>query len=171
MTDPLKIEFEMIGHGWAKCSLHFGGQPYEMNGVSYCTDALGDIVRVAVLMVTGHHAGRLSFDAEPMEWRWVLNRHWQDDANLSREGLRLRILTFQDIYAEQPDDQGAPEFEAICEPEEFARAVVWAASKVWEEVGAEVYAKTWRGIPFPSRALAALKAALDLPPDLAQQGR
>ncbi len=163
MTDAVKVDFALQGAGWADCRLEIGLSVLEMKGVSYCTDALGDLVRVAALIAAGHHAGTLSFDGEPREWRWILERHWSDDLKGVEPGLRIRIFGFPDIYRHAPESEGHLEFEAVCGPDSFALAVERMAESLWDALGADGYAEVWGAAPFPERALAGLKAVLGSP--------
>ena len=165
VNDAVKFDFVLEGAGWANCSLTVGAQAFEMSGVSYCTDALGDLIRVATLMAAGHNVATISFDGEPREWRWMFQRHWFDDLKGRQEGLRIRILGFYDISEQAPEAEGQLKFEAACDPDDFARAVEQVADRIWSELGTAGYAQVWGMEPFPTRALVALKAALASPPE------
>ena len=166
VTDAVEIDLAFTGLGWADCRLRVGEKSIEMSGVSYCTDALGDLVRVAGLITAGHASASFSFDGEPREWRWVLKRYWRDDPERRRQVLSIQVLGFPDMNARSPESEGALEFEAECDPDDFAWAVQQLAERVWNDLGPDGYAEVWGDMAsFPSRALAALRAALALPPE------
>jgi hypothetical protein len=121
----------------------------------YCTDALGDLVRAALMIATSAVRAEVSFDAEPMEWRLI--------AEWSRE-FRVRVLTFQGLVnPPDPEAEGNCLFEAQCSAEEFVHAVLRAAQAVWDQHGGDGYDKAWGGpCGFPLRALHALKTAISV---------
>jgi hypothetical protein len=165
VIDDVEIDLALTGHGWADCHFRVGDSSFKMTGVSYCTDALGDLVRAATLMATGHNLASISFDGEPREWRWMLHRHWLDDHKRPQQGLRIRILGFEDIYRHAPEAEGQLEFDAVCDPDDFARAVERVADRIWNDLGETGYAQVWGTELFPKRGLLALKAALASPPE------
>jgi hypothetical protein len=155
----VSLKFEIIGEGWGDLVLNIGSQSFRMDGISYTTDALGDLVRMALMIATGAWTARASFDREPIEWRFIAGNVWDEEPKQWREGFWLRIFEFEDIYNRSPDTEGHLAFEIKCGPSEFARAVYVCAQKFIVEYGAEKY--DWGGNPFPTRAIVALKAAIE----------
>jgi hypothetical protein len=149
------IDLRLTGSGWAELELRSGHQSFTVDGVSYTTDALGDLLRAALMIATGAWSASVSFDGEPRESRLIAGNFW--DAASRRRRFCVRVLEFADIASKQPDEEGVPVFEAECEARDFAAAVRDAARRLWE-VGADGY--RWRDIPFPLRALRALETAL-----------
>src|SRR6185312_2319561 len=86
MSEKVCIEYEVGQHGWSKFRLNVGTAAVVVGPFGYCTDALGDLVRAALMIATSGWRAEVSFDAEPMEWRLI--------AEWSRE-FRVRVLTFQ----------------------------------------------------------------------------
>lgn len=126
---PVRVEFSPEGTGWAHCKLSIGDAIYEATGVSDTTDPLGDLLRAALVIVTGAPRAELSFDGEPVETRWVLERNWMEDRQWAT-GFRVRLLTFEDIYAHAPESAGIEVFNARCDAADFARAVLAGAERL-----------------------------------------
>lgn len=160
MTEPASIAYRLGKYGWSSFTLTIGDARVDIGKFGYCTDALGDLVRAAlVIAASGSHA-EVSFDGEPHEWRLLIDREW--GAKTSRAMCHVRVLTFANIGAQSPESEGDNIFDAQCDSDDFARAVETAAREVFEEHGIDGYNKAW--LPFlngfPLRGLEALRAAL-----------
>ena len=159
-TAPISINYDLGEHGWSRFTLTVGDRSLEIGAFSYCTDALGDLVRAALAMAAGAYRAEVSFDGEPMEWRMLLQRAWRTH---EPNAFKIKILTFRDIHANQPEAEGELDFEALVEGEAFARAVTNAAQAIWDEHGSDGYNRLWSGSEgFPLKALGALHRALEL---------
>lgn len=76
MTD-LQFSWELSGSGWATCRIADG--PSERKDiVSYCTDALADVLHGVAGLYGPNPVHRFSFDLEPAEVRWVLRSMGSD---------------------------------------------------------------------------------------------
>ena len=147
----VSINFDSINTGWAHITLRAGGQSYVFSGASYTTDALGDLVRAALMIATGAYSTRFSFDSEPMEWRVILTSLF--DQCIATGSISIDILTFADISAHAPDDAGNRQFRADCPALDFARAALACARAIEADY-------EWATYPFPETAVRALEAAL-----------
>jgi hypothetical protein len=161
LTDEVYIDYQLGKNGWSRFQLSVGTDSIAIGPFGYCTDALGDLVRAALVIATSGLTAEVSFDAEPMEWRLIAGPYpalpdWAD--------FSLRVLTFPDANGPAlPQADGNKLFEAQCTPESFVRAVLKAAEAVWDEYGADGYDRVWGGpCGFPLRALTALKAATSI---------
>jgi hypothetical protein len=163
------IDFHFRGVGWADIHLRVHDKETTINGISYTTDALGDLLRAALMTATGAWTASASFDGEPYESRLVLLcGNW--DSGKWRQGFFVRVLNFADIYQKQPDEEGIVSFVAECTGREFAIAVIELGNRILDK-GIQNYA--WGDMPFPMRALRALEAALandDPPPPKSDDG-
>lgn len=117
---------------------------------SYLDDALSDLVLATRLLLEGSDLERVSWAEEPGEYRWVLERDGDD--------LRIRILTFDDLWSGLPDSAGAEQFDATCPLDAFRAAVAAGARRVLDEHGARGYREKWIEHEFPTEDLAALEA-------------
>ncbi|QPF83529.1 hypothetical protein IC762_28065 [Bradyrhizobium genosp. L] len=164
MSDKVRIQYNLGQHGWSRFQLVVGATSVVVGPFGYCTDALGDLVRAALMIATSASRAEVSLDAEPMEWRLVAGPYWNPTQS-SWTDFRLRVLTFQYLAnPPSPDAEGICLLEAQCSPEDFARAVLEAAQAIWDEYGADGYDKAWGGpCGFPLRALHALKTAMSVP--------
>ncbi|WP_245238982.1 hypothetical protein [Streptomyces sp. MZ04] len=99
MTGDLQFSWELSGSGWATCRIADTAEE-QKNFVSYCTDALADLLfRVAGLYGTSP-VQRVSFDLEPAEVRWRLRRRGAD--------VDIAIYRFPDMATswDAPDEDG-----------------------------------------------------------------
>lgn len=172
MSDEVCIDYELGQHGWSKFQLTVGSKSIEVGTFGYCSDALGDLVRAALMIATSGWHAQVSFDGEPMEWRLLIGSYWvADSTHLATRSphnawtdFRLRVLTFPACRCPLlPESEGKKLFEASCSPEAFVESVMKAAQAVWDEYGADGYDRVWGGPKgFPLRALTALKAAISI---------
>jgi len=153
--DALQIELSLSGQGWASCRLRFGSEETLIEGFGDCTDAFGDLVRAALLIVTGAYTATFSFDGEPYEWRWKMAR----DIHFP-EKLGLTILGFPDVWRPAPDSEGKLLWAISCRPDDFGWAVANAFQAFLETHGVDRFNDQWRLAPFPLRGLRSLQTAL-----------
>jgi hypothetical protein len=161
VTDAVCIDYQLEQNGWSRFQLSVGASSVVVGPFGYCTDALGDLVRAALMIATSGWQAEVSFDAEPMEWRLIVGDY---SAQYGWTDFRLRVLTFPNAGGPPfSEAEGDKLFEAQCTAESFVHAVLRAAVAVWDEYGADGYDRLWGGpCGFPLRALTALKAALSV---------
>jgi len=153
MAAPVTIGFRKIGHGWADLEFRIGERAFVASGVSHTTDSLGDLLRSAILIVTGSARATIQFDREPAEWRILLNSML--DIATGRGPVQIRIWEFDDVYAARPDAEGQEVFIADCDALEFGSAVLKMANDI-----ADDYENLGWDKPFPLAAVHALQSAL-----------
>ena len=92
-----------------------------------------------------------------MEWRLICQ-----SSPASREIVDLRILTFDSFdWPLRPESEGQKEFSCQVSRSDYAFAIESAAKELLERHGHAGYLELWGDLHrFPSRALAALSAAL-----------
>ena len=161
MSEAVRIAFTPKSTGWATCELSVGDISHRLPSVSDTCDPVGDLVRAALMIATGAMKATASFDAEPVETRWILEAGWWSDLNWI-DALRIRLLEFEDFYRSDPDSEGVSVFTAQCEAAEFVRAVLAEAERLLEPDN-----KSWMteaGLSFDGTktrvAVKALQAAL-----------
>jgi hypothetical protein len=155
MSEKVCIQYELGQNGWSRLQLHIGTASVVVGPFGYCTDALGDLIRAALMIATSGVGGEVIFDGEPTQWRLVIGPYW----NPSQPGWTDFSLR---VFMANPASQ-EPEFEAQCSPYSFVQAVLRVAQTVWDEHGIDGYDKAWGGpCGFPLRAFTALKAALSV---------
>jgi hypothetical protein len=163
VSQEVCIHYQLGQHGWSNFRLNVGTASVIVGPFGYCTDALGDLVRAALVIATSGLQAEACFDAEPMEWRLIAGGYW-DAARSGWADFRLRILIFPyALSPPSPEAEGETVFEAQCSAESFVHAVLGAAQAIWDEYGSDGYDKAWGGPRgFPLRALHALKAAISV---------
>jgi hypothetical protein len=121
---------------------------------SYLSDALGNLIdAVAELLRKGVRESRCSWDEEPGEYRWIFTR--------DRRTIHVRILAFNELHGDEPDDQGRLLFETVQPVEVVGQAVVDCATAVLERHGECEYREKWVEHPFPFAQLQLLKDRLN----------
>jgi hypothetical protein len=160
VTQSASIDYKLGQYGWSSFDLTIGAASVNVGEFGYCSDALGDLVRAALMIATSADYAEVSFDGEPQEWRLILDERSRPTVSLPE--VRIRVLVFPDASPRSPEEQGNTIFEARCTVDAVAGAVQAAAQTVWDQYGAEGYNKAWLPIlnGFPLRAMHALSAAL-----------
>ncbi|GHH26771.1 hypothetical protein Srubr_08440 [Streptomyces rubradiris] len=76
----MHFSWEPSGYGWATCRI-WDGSTKHRDSVSYCTNALADLLEGVTGLYGPHGTQRFSFDLEPAEARWILRRRNSDVHN------------------------------------------------------------------------------------------
>ncbi len=162
MTEAVSIEYKLGEYGWSSFQLTIGTVSTHVGPFGYCTDALGDLVRAALMVATSVSRAEVSFDGEPREWRLIVEKEWGMIGEPTAK-LGIKVLVFPHILPRAPDSEGEKVFEAYTSPDAFAGAVLDAVQRLWDANGAEGYNRAWNGFQgFPLRGLQALRAALSV---------
>jgi len=151
--DRLQIEFALSGPGWIDIRLSRGSWCRELDGLSYLTPVLDDVVAMALSSTEGDTYSSATFELEPgqlllscetREAHTVLRA--TEAGNFTKKRLLARKAAWEiELYA----------------PEEFGRAVLAGAFALEKQVGHDGYARLWSRDPFPIMALAKLKKVLE----------
>jgi hypothetical protein len=138
----LTIDYKLTGSGWAECTISDGESSCTVTA-SYLSDALGDLVLAAVVMLHNFFDLSFSFEEEPGEYRWVFTVARDKQPEL----LELKVLDFAYEHNVQPTRLL---FQTVCSATVFGNAVLKAASDVLEEYGEAGYLERWVEYPFPT---------------------
>ncbi|MGC5398635.1 hypothetical protein ACPXCP_23220 [Streptomyces sp. DT20] len=150
MTAGIQFSWELSGSGWATCRIADG--PCERRDVvSYCTDALADVLHGLAALYGPGPVHRFSFDLEPAEIRWVLRGAGPD--------VEITIYLFPDMSAsfDAPDGAGTLVWSSRQGLGVLSHAVMEAAQSVLRIHGEEGYRAKWLQHPFPVAALQDLR--------------
>lgn len=148
----ISINYHLGKNGWSHFQLSLGDKMVDVGAFGYCSDALGDLVRCALLIATSDFHAEVRLDGEPCEWRLIIDEGWKPER-------RLRVLFYPE--SDLPEAEGRLLIEGIVAADDFARAVQRAAQGIWDTYGADGYNEVWMGQRgFPLRGLKALDAAL-----------
>lgn len=74
MIEPVSVAYRLGQHGWSSFTLTIGDASIEVGPFGYCTDALGDLVRAALVIAVFGERAEATFDGEPREWRLIVER-------------------------------------------------------------------------------------------------
>ncbi|MEU9586373.1 hypothetical protein [Streptomyces werraensis] len=150
MTGDLQFSWELSGSGWATYRLA-DGTSERVDTVSYCTDALSDLLRGVADLYGAADSQRVSFDLEPAEVRWRLRRRGED--------VEITIYRFPDMSTswDAPDDVGAHCWHSAQPRSALGHAIVEAAEAVLRTHGEAGYGEKWVQHSFPSAALEDLR--------------
>ncbi|MFG3123687.1 hypothetical protein ACGFYO_16965 [Streptomyces sp. NPDC048201] len=138
----LQLKWELRDHGWARC--HLANDSHQASlSVSYCTDALADLVAAAGRLYGQQRTTRFFFDAEPQELRWVLRA--------TDVLIDVTIYEFPDVSVSLglPDTAGTVIWQSAHSRRLFSHAVLNAAQNVFIEHGEAGYQAKWMLYPFP----------------------
>ncbi|MBS0344528.1 MAG: hypothetical protein JSS56_28830, partial [Proteobacteria bacterium] len=141
----LEITYQLVGTGWSKCTIRTDSSECVVTA-SYLSDALKSLVLGALGILSGFNSVSFSFDEEPGEYRWVIQR---TDAN----EVQIQILSFEELWGNRPNSEGTPKWAFNCQPAVFAVAVKAAAAAVLAEHGEAGYLEKWCQHHFPTREL------------------
>lgn len=151
MAEGLQFSWELSGAGWATCRIADGASEHSAH-VSYCTDALADLLYAMTGLYGGSTEERVSFDLEPVELRWRLRRRGPDVA--------ITLHQFPDGATSwgSPDDTGGTLAWSSTQPRSvLGHAVLEAAETVLRTHGEAGYQEKWMLHPFPVAALQDLR--------------
>ncbi|WP_284117341.1 hypothetical protein [Streptomyces fragilis] len=123
--------------------------------MSYCTDALADLVSAAGLLYGERRTARFFFDAEPQELRWVVRAGEEGAA----DEVDVTVYQFPDVGVSPalPDAEGTVLWRSAHPRGGFAHAVLAAARRLLAEHGETGYRARWVLHPFPAGPLQDLR--------------
>lgn len=148
----VSVAYNLTGTGWSECFITIGDQSAHVTA-SYLDDALGDLLRAVVGLMEGVQEITASFAEEPGEYRWGFQRTRPDK-------VKVRILMFDELWSNLPDEDGKVIMDAECRLRTFAGAVLSASQRVLEEHGIEGYKNQWVEHEFPLQLQARLNYLL-----------
>lgn len=146
MTNDLQFSWELSGSGWATCLIKDRSSE-RRDTVSYCTDALADLLHGVAGLYGPVPVQRFSFDLEPAEVRWVLRgRGSMVDVTIHR---------FPDMSAsfDAPDQKGTLVWASTQPRSLLGHVVMEAAQSVVQVHGEDGYRAKWVRHSFPIAAL------------------
>jgi hypothetical protein len=157
------FEFVLGEYGWADLIVGFGEEQYRIESISYCTEALPDLLQAGVTLSFGL-GDSIMFDHEgsrtdlAFELEWITRPEPIDNVHAD---LRCRVRASE----ERPIGNPKTLFSKLCESHDVvARALLECGDKVWSEYGPMEYDRRWISDGFPIRQLAALRASLEHEP-------
>jgi hypothetical protein len=161
-----RLDFILDGAGWATLEINGDDFSRRIEGISYITDALDDLLRMGIDIATDKGWSFAQFDHEPAttilvaETGWSEDQEWKIGARLSsfsRHESLPHAVTWNDVHTAKRDF-----VLPLSSRDELARMFLGMAERVRQRYGESDYQVKWGGrLPFPTRAMVALKAALD----------
>ncbi|MEV7233137.1 hypothetical protein AB0N06_03835 [Streptomyces sp. NPDC051020] len=166
MPGDLQFSWELSGSGWATCRIA-DSTSERKHFVSYCADALSDLIHRVAGLCGPTSVQRVSFDLEPAEVRWVLRCQ---DSEVS-----IAIYEFPDMFTsyDKPNSEGKLVWRSNQPRTLLSHAVMEAAQDVLRIHGEDGYRAKWVQHPFPVAALQDLRRlhmrddSCELPHDMA----
>ncbi|MFC8193797.1 hypothetical protein ACFUTV_00150 [Streptomyces sp. NPDC057298] len=146
----MHFSWELSGSGWATCRI-WDGSTKHRDIVSYCTNALADLLKGVTGLYGLHGIQRFSFDLEPAEARWILRRRNSD--------VHITIRRFPDMSTsfDAPDGKGTLVWTSTRPRTSLAHAVLMAAEQVRRTHGEDGYLQKWQLHAFPTTELETLR--------------
>jgi hypothetical protein len=150
MTGDLQFSWELSGTGWATCRIADSSSE-QKDFVSYCTDALADLLHGVAGLYGTSSVQRVSFDLEPAEVRWVLRSRGTN--------VDIAIYRFPDMHAswDSPDEAGTLSWSSTQPRRTLGHVVMDAAQAALRLHGEDGYREKWVQHPFPVAALQDLR--------------
>ena len=160
-----RLDFKLKGAGWANLEIVSAETTTIVEAISYCTDALDDLVRIGINIATDKGIGGAIFNHEPALSAVVGETSWIEDNNWV-SGARLSVIRDLQSWIE-PSFHWRAAVDAdfvidVGSRDEMARLFLEMALRVRAEHGEDGYEELWAGrLRYPRRAVAALEAALN----------
>ena len=110
--------------------------------VSYLSDALGDMANAALRLLHGDREATFSFEDEPGEHHWLLNRGEADS-------LHIRVLWFEDTFNHRRLERGVDVFACDCAVLDFVGQVSHVLQSILKDEGIKGYKQRWQNHDFP----------------------
>jgi len=141
ILEEMSLKYKIRGAGCSALRLRIGQQACTMRPSYIWSDPLPDLIRAAGQLLDGAKKARLSINEEPQEFRWLLSRSAGD-------GLRVKILAFDDLNEQLPDRLGREVLTTACSLTAFCRALAEVSGDTLSQYGLKGYEREW-WLPFP----------------------
>lgn len=161
-----EVIFDLGEYGWADLLILADGAQHRIDGVSYLTNALDDLLRVGLEVALDRGWSTAQFEHEPGATLLIAETGWWDGSGWVT-GARLSAI-------DNPEGREMPWSEwhkkerlfvvHFADRDALANALLQAGERILSTHGVEGYAQRWIMLGFPIRALAALRVALDTVP-------
>ena len=120
---------------------------------SYLSHALESLLQGTIDILQGYPKATVLFDEEPGEYRWLFTR-------INEQQIKVKILWFDELWGNEPDENGQVIFEANCRLRTFAGEILSASQKVLSDNGLTGYKNKWHKHDFPGALQNELKQLL-----------
>lgn len=137
----IEVTYKLVGTGWSECVLDIYGQTCKVTA-SYLSDALRQFVEAINHILRGGNEAKFSFDEEPGEYRWILERK-------EKNALKVRIIEFAELWGGKDDSEGKVIYEVTCPTYEFGKALLVSLNGLLDEYGFAGYKEKWVNAEFP----------------------
>ena len=137
-----EFTYKLLGSGWADARVFADGCGNQMI-ISYLTDAPGDMVRAVIALFKMPEGGQVQFswEDEPGEYRWTIERHG--------DTVAVKIVESQQNYSKLADDPWPLFFQTECSLLRLATQVRGQMQQIVNEYGLDRYRGQWSTYPFP----------------------
>jgi len=148
----MTFTYQLDGAGWATATIADDGRHRDMT-VSYLSDSLYDMAQAAICLLEGADSVRFSFDDEPGEHRCIITR-------TSDTVAQIRVLWFDELWSNLPDERGSQVFTCACTIARFCGEVLSCLQRLLADHGLDGYKQLWVEHDFPSEKFERLRALI-----------
>lgn len=150
----MQLIYQLRGEGWAEARISDNSKHRAMVA-SYLSDALGDMACAALQLLRGAREVQFSFQDEPGEHRWILNRGEEDS-------LHIRILWFRETFTGHllRGPLGTEVFTSDCGVLDFVGQVSHVLQGILTDEGIDGYKRRWKKHDFPVETFAQIQKLL-----------
>ena len=148
----ITFTYRMMGSGWSEATLGDGAETVTLDGISYLSDALRDLIGGVLALLDGGKRAEFSWFTEPGEFAWLLTHH--------KQVFSLRVTRFKDWEDFRGKyDRGKTVFKGRGTLQQFSESVLAQLDELYATVGPGGYQKQW-GSSFPFDEYQRLRARL-----------
>lgn len=148
----ITFTYRLTGSGWSEATLGDGAETVTLDGVSYLSDALRDLIGAVLVLLDGGKRAEFSWFTEPGEFAWLLTNH--------KQVFSIRVTRFKDWEAFRDKyDRGKTIFKGRCALKQFSKSVLAQLDELCATIGPDGYQEQW-GSSFPVDEYQQLRARL-----------
>ena len=144
------LAYNIEDHGWANSTLQCNGESYEIDSISYLSDAFAELSQAVLDLLNGAQESDCGFDHEPGRTK----------LRFTVEGDQVLIEVYEfdnELMDDEPWDKGKCVQRFKTRISRLKSQYLEEADRILEKYGVKEYEKRW-GYPFPMDTYNRVKA-------------